>query len=145
MAGSINVDAGNQLIGGGVFMSSVVDNGTVAGANLLVSGSVTGTGTGYCGAFVDVIGSLAAPHAVFQGSGAVLGLGSPLGATATISNFTSLDEIALFGVTATGTAVSGQTLTLTNGGATVGQLTFASGSYVFHLSNLNNNTYVTHT
>ncbi len=146
-SGAITVDAGNQLNGGGVFTSSVADNGTVAGANLLINGSVTGTGTMDIagGAFVDVIGSLAASQAVFEGSGANLGLGSPLAATATISNFTSLDEIALLGITATGTIVSGRTLTLTNGGATVGLLTFASGAYVFHLAHLNNNTYVTHT
>jgi hypothetical protein len=124
VAGAINVDAGNQLNGGGEFASSVVDNGVLAGANLLVRGSVTGTGAVdvASGTFVDVIGSLAASHAVFMAgsNGGTLGLGSTLATTATISGFTTLNTIELIGLTATGTAVSGQTLTLTNGGATVG-------------------------
>ncbi len=131
-----------------MFASSVVDNGVLAGANLLVGGSVTGTGTVAIASagFVDVIGSLAASHAAFvAGSTGTLGLGSTLATTATISGFTTLNTIELIGLTATGTAVSGPTLTLTNGGATVGQLTFASGTYVFHLAQHNNNTYITHT
>ena len=133
--GHITVDPGATLIGTGRLASLVTDNGTVEahGGTLALAAAVSGQGTVAIDSGATLLAGAALKPATISflaGSSESLLLRHPTSVTGTVSGFNvagARDRIDLVNFTATGSAFSGHTLTVTGAGG-VATLRFA-GNY----------------
>ena len=134
--GGLSLASGGQVTGFGAVTGALTDGGTIsaAGGVLTLTGAVIGAGALAIagGATLAASGSLAAGLRVgFTAGGAVLALGAPTQASATIFGFALSDTIVAQGFAGNTPVWSAGTLTLTGTGAQLGQtLTLSvAGSY----------------
>jgi hypothetical protein len=130
--GTVLIQSGATLTGYGVISDPIEDNGTIVaevGALDLVQ-SVYGSGTIEIdqGATVSAAGALTGVQIMFAAGGDVLSIADLPDATGRLDNFGSADSIDLLGQPITSLKFADDTLTIKNGKAIVGTLTF-QGNY----------------
>ena len=133
--GVLQADAGATLVLTGTRTAALIDNGTIAaGPGLLKLGTVSGNGGfalqgGSIGALsrLELTGPTAASVSFGNAFGR-LDLDAPAQFTGTISGFGNGDVITLAGIGGDGARLSGNTLSITRGGAVVDTLTLAGNN-----------------
>lgn len=135
-AGTLIVDRNATMVLNGSFAQPITDDGTMQAQNgtLTLGGAVGGSGGfviegGSASSFTTLaIGSGANKPVAFNGQFGDLFLESPANFNATITGFGSTDVMDLMGVTADSATIVGNTLVVTDSGATVDTLAL-SGNY----------------
>ena len=133
LAGVILIQSGASISGFGMITgAAVADNGAIVaeGGMLTLAGGTSGAGTATIesGATLSANGSLSVASVAFASGSETLALTSPAAVTSVLSGFGAGDVIDLRHITATSLQFLGGVLTIKNGTATVGELTFR-GAY----------------